>query len=100
VRGMLDVYDLVIERTKQEIKKEREKNKMEVLAPVYVYKNDLRILTAAGHISKIYMGIYRLSDYKNAKTDIEVGASLKSCIERLAFTDIKGECFSLAGLEG
>ena len=96
MRGMLDVYDLIIKNAERETEVEREKYKADVNAPVYVFKNDIRILTAAGHISKIYMGIHRLSDYKNSKTDIEIGVSLKSCIEELIFNDITGECFSMS----
>ena len=100
MRGMLDVYDLIIDKTKREVESEKKKYEIPTLAPTYVFRNDMRILTSAGQISKIYMGTHRLSDYKNKKTDVEIGAGLRSSIESLAFTDISGGCLSLDTLEG
>lgn len=94
--GILDCYDIIINRVKNEVKAEKEKYAQNTLTPVFKFKNDVRILTVAGEVAEVYLKIHNLSHYKNKKTNIQIGAPLDSYAEKLIFKEIYGNCFHIS----
>lgn len=88
-------YDILIKNTKDAVETEKQKYQVEEMTPFYEFNNDIRILSAAGKVSEVFLNIHNLSHYKVKHTDIEIGVSIKTCIESLMFSEVKGGYFSL-----